>query len=340
MQSAILCSLTFLAISLATLLEQARPTAGVTSADSIGQVLRLSDRNLTYAIPRGTLPGTLDAGKLRLETSIVTMPTTGDMQSLLVAQGIQWNPTVLGAIYDLNPSIDNLNLVKPGTPVVLPRANGDSEFQTAMGLGYRLVLMRDVVLSNTITASSSRLQLQAERLATVGVGRFAQASDQPQLRDAVASARGLIASTLDGELPVPQRVLQQTYLNARAIDQELNQALSQDKIMPEVARAVADIVTSQKAIVTDLQNGGSGLGRVIAYTISATDGTPRMLLRVQFAPMLDLDSVDQFDNPTSPAIQALVIGADYSFWAPNCDKKVTTRVQKGANPITLLIKSQ
>jgi hypothetical protein len=145
---------------------------------------------------------------------------------------------------------------------------------------------------------------------------------------------------LDGELPVPQRVLQQTYLNARAIDQELNQALSQDKIMPEVARAVADIVTSQKAIVTDLQNGGSGLGRVIAYTISATDGTPRMLLRVQFAPMLDLDSVDQFDNPTSPAIQALVIGADYSFWAPNCDKKVTTRVQKGANPITLLIKSQ
>jgi hypothetical protein len=115
---------------------------------------------------------------------------------------------------------------------------------------------------------------------------------------------------------------------------------SADPDVAQVESATVDqleeATQGQQSIVADLEAGGSALGLVEVRTVDNL-GKARPLLRVTYAPKLDPASVSSFSGLTSPAMETLVVGADFTLTAPGADQPVTIRVAKKNQPVTLKI---
>lgn len=304
---------------------------------------------------RVTLPaGAAPIEELKVTTvdpEPVSLTTSHDISALLTARGIEPTPDAIGLIYDLNPTLDDVRSLLQGAELVLPKVGGNAALADAIAKGYRVQMNSAETSFATLKASTAQLQQLADRVSFVRPERFRSAADQQRFIAAFTAGRSLVEQTLSGKYPLAEKVQRQTALYLAAMKKGAEAAIgtccevfsgpsadADDQQLDSTAvDAVQDATRGQQAIVNDLSSGGSALG-LVEVTTTGTDGKPRRLLRVSYAPRLDPTSQTPFHGLTSPVAETLVVGADFTLTVPGADTPVTLRVNKANQPVAFLVR--
>jgi hypothetical protein len=296
----------------------------------------------------GTDVSRIDPGDVRLKSEQVVLRTDDKIPDLLEASGIKPDVNALALIYDLNPDIDDIRFVTPGTPLVLPRVEGDLYYQMATNKGYRVTLLGDTSVLETVTTHESELKKVVERIANIDASRFSRREDKEALIKTIEKARlslGLIGSN---RYAVSRRVLKQSALEAASLTSSVSRALNSGGSLSHEFIAEAERDSQSLQVKSEsLQTGGSAQARVEVQTIKDINGKaePVPLLRIFYAPELDLKSVGKYRSPSTPTSEALPVGGRFTFWAANTedgrdrvsDTSTVTVRSKSNDPIKLLV---
>jgi hypothetical protein len=302
-----------------------------------------------------TLPNSVRADVTRIDTSAVKLKAErivlradDRIVDLLDATGIKPDADALGLVYDLNPDIDDFRYVTPGTPLILPRVEGNLFFQMATSKGYRVALLRDATMVQTINTQESELKKVRDRIATLEARRFSRPEDKDILIRVVENAAESLEVIGSRRFAVSDRVLKQSTLEAAKLMESLSRTMSAgETFSPTLIAAAQNNGESLQAKSESLKTGGSAQARVEVKTIRNVNGKaePVPLLRIFYAPELDLKNIGKYRTPSTPTSEALAVGGRFTFWAANTEDgsnrisdTATVTVKKTSNdPVTLLV---
>src|SRR6266851_4950683 len=275
-----------LSIAAAIAMSLAPPPAGSAAAQrttpaATAASRALANTKLTMTVPAQGLPAESDATKAAVISERVQVSRASDLSGLLTARGVEPTPEAIGAIYDLNPTLDDIRNIKPGTTLALPKLTGDPALRAAISRGYKIHVANEATPIKSVTATNIRLGVLSERISSVGVERFRVAADRERFVRSFTTARSLIDRTLNAHLPLAQKVLRQTGVNAAILENAARLALGSgdvespgpfaddgiDQIDTATANRVDEANRSQQAIYDDLSQGGSALGLVRVITV-------------------------------------------------------------------------
>lgn len=292
--------------------------------------------------------GRTDIRNIRLKSERVTLQTTDSIPKLLEASGISPDVNAFALIYDLNPDIDDIRSIPPGTPLILPRVEGDLFLQKATSQGYRISLVRDLAGVLTIISRERELEKIAEKLSGLPDSRFSRAEDKAAVIKALETARLSLRVIGSNRYAVSQRVLKQSALEAERLMTKISKAINSGGPLSFEFRA--EIESTGQALQVksvSLEIGGSAQARIEVQTIRNVNGKaePVPLLRIFYAPVLNPTDISKYRAPSTPTTEALPVGGSFTFWAANNDdgsgrvsdtSTITVR-SKNNDPIQLLV---
>jgi hypothetical protein len=301
---------------------------------------------------RATLPAStraaanrIDPAKINLTTEKLIFQSSDKLSDLLEASGIKPDVDALSIVYDLNPTIDNLKSLRPGTILTLPRLEGDLYTQLAVTQGYRMALVTDTAAFAEVRLRESQLEKLSDELATIDEKRFADPDDKDAISKATTSARNSLKLITSKRFAVSSSVLKQSSAEAEILNNMLTKALNSPGTMNRQARQnIENATAALNARSNDVARGGSGLITVDVKTVKKADGSDVPRLRVFYAPELDPEDVGDYPNPSTPTSKALPMEATFNFWAaeskngPRVSDTVTLTVHSKGDTVTLLIK--
>jgi len=283
---------------------------------------------------------------ITLKGESVAVQGSSDIKPFLESRGIEPDVNSRSIIYDLNPNIDRLDLIPPGTVLLLPKVEGDFLFENAKKEGYRVKLSQDGGPLKAINIVRAELKKSFHALAKVNFEQFGGPQDQKAIVNLLNNADRSLALISSGSFPVSQMVLKQSALEAEFLKNGVVKASgSTEKIG---VAALEDINKTTKGLISrsdDIKEGGSGSGLVTVNTVKKVNGSVVHRLRVFFAPIFNRTNAAIFRTLTSPATEALPIGGTFTFWAAVGDKdptplsdEISITIKRGNSPITLLVK--
>lgn len=290
----------------------------------------------------------IDTSDVKLRAESVVLRDDDNIVDLLDATGIKPDADALGLVYDLNPDIDDFRYVTPGTRLILPRVEGNLFFQMATARGYRIALLRDTTAVKTINTQESELKKVHDRIATLEAGRFSRPEDKDILLRVVENAAQSLEVIGSKRFAVSERVLNQSTLEAANLMESLSRTMSAgESFSPVLIAAARSSSESLQAKSESLKSGGSAQARVEVKTIRNVNGKdePVPLLRIFYAPELDLKIVGKYRTPSTPTSEPLAVGGRFTFWAANTEDgsdrvsdTSTITVKKASNdPVTLIV---
>jgi hypothetical protein len=286
-----------------------------------------------------------DLRKVAVKAEKVSVTSELGVASSLKEGGIEPDVRALSLIYDLNPEIERLDAIPPGTVLELPRLRGDAQLKTALGQGYTATLAYSSSAVKKVNEQTAELGKLSQEAARLDANEFGGAESKQEIMALMATAQTSLAEIGSEKYPVPQQVLRQSALEAGEFRRLIAQARSSSGAARVQANAEAQkIASALEARSADIKSGGSGGHRVEVHTVKQSDGTEVLQKRVFYAPKLDPDQVEKYPSPSSPTSKSLPIGAELTFWAGEGDDpkpisdKVTIVVQAKNDPIKLQIK--
>jgi hypothetical protein len=291
--------------------------------------------------------GRIDTSDVKLKAESVVLRADDKIVDLLDAAGIKPDADALALIYDLNPDIDDFKYVTSGTRLILPRVEGNLFFQMATAKGYRVTLLRDTTTVRTINTQESELKKVRERIATLETNRFSRPEDKELLLSVIDNATKSLEVIGSKRFPVSDRVLNQSTLEAANLMENISRTISAGtSFSPGLVAAAQADSKSLQAKSESLKTGGSAQARVEVKTIRNVNGKeePVPLLRIFYAPELDLKTVGKYRTPSTPTSEALPVGGRFTFWAANTEDgsdrlsdTSTITVRASNDPVTLIV---
>src|SRR5262249_50108888 len=119
-----------------------------------------------------------DASQLTIET--VVTQANANIFDLLTASGIEPDVEAFTIVYDLNPSLMQVDPLPSGVNLVLPKVTGE-KFQDKIRHGYLVMLTVDSALREELARSSSELQDLSSQFAGLPADRFASPSTKQEM---------------------------------------------------------------------------------------------------------------------------------------------------------------
>jgi len=118
-------------------------------------------------------PAAWPDGSFELSTEAVTTQAAASIYDLLTANSIEPDVEAFTVVYDLNPSLKQVDPLPVGVNLVLPKARGGGKLQQKFKDGYLVMLTVDRGLRTGFAESASRLQDLSARFADLPTARFA-----------------------------------------------------------------------------------------------------------------------------------------------------------------------
>lgn len=273
-----------------------------------------------------------------LQSEKVTLTETTDAAELLKRSGISEDVNSLSLFYDLNPTIDRLKGLPPGTVLRLPKIGGSEDVLNALNQGTRFAIVRDATALRRVQAKEVEIRKLSGDIAQLSPSIFERLGDKETLTNAVSKSLESLRVIASDQFAVSERVLRQTEIEARSLKNLVTWAA---RTQTTISRAVIAEAKETSEVLDeksdDISSGGSGLITVEVRTLKSPDKTDVRALRVFYRPKADPMAVEKFQVLSSPAIQALPI-ANYFMWAtardeptPAVTDTVPVKVRKNQN---------
>lgn len=315
-------------------------TAGVSTPANINE-----PKSVSVTLPEQTTR--INPSSIKLKAESVTFRTNDSISELLEASGIEPDVNALSLVYDLNPTIDNLQSVTPNTSILLPRIEGDIYTQMAMTKGYRLSIKRELSAIHLVKSKEVEIKKVFDSVASLDQTRFHDPNDQAAISRILDRAQKALRILGSNRFALSQKVLRQSAVEAEGISAMMVNAIGSEKTIDgSLLEAIETNTVALEARTDDLSSGGSAQIRVEVQTVREKGGAPVRDLRVFYAPELDLSSFDKYRNPSTPTTEALPIGGRFTFWAGEGDDGINrlsdtvtiTVHSKNNDPVKLQVK--
>jgi len=270
---------------------------------------------------RSVLLALLCAGALRAQepglSCCTARPVTvqkGDtIDSLLQSSRIKLDGSSLAAVFALNPELDQLGALRPGSTIVLPVPKDPGGVVT---LGLVPEVKRDLLVV------SESLNDLVEPLGALPAARFGTPDEKEEIIGALDEIRGYLDEinlvTKENRLPLGAELLRQSLAETRAVQQLLEDVTRRKKVWDRQSRALIVGVSEDlnlKARSFDEIRGGEG--RVRWRDVDVVVDVRRSGLRVFYVNQRFKDRPDwvrPFPGVGSQLREKLLEG-DYLFWA-------------------------
>lgn len=197
--------------------------------------------SLKLALLACFLCGLLSVGPLRSQdfglSCCTARPVTvqkGDtIDSLLQSSHVKLDGSSLAAVFALNPDLDQLGALRPGSTIVLPVPK-DPEGVVTLGLVPEV--KRDLL------AASEALNDLVEPLGSLPAARFGTPDEKEEVIGALDEIRGYLDEinliTKENRLPLGPEMLRQSLAEARAVQQLLEDVTRRKKVWDRQSRAL------------------------------------------------------------------------------------------------------
>jgi hypothetical protein len=280
-----------------------------------------------------------------------------NIKQLLKANGISPDADAFGLLYDLNPKLDKLDSLAPGTELLLPKVQSGGS-APALPAGYLLALtvdkkLKDELLTkldalNSVTASAPRLE----------VARFNDAEDRRIVLATIADLNQsleVIANVIAGKVrPVSSEMLNQIKAEVEMLQPTLAGLAQSDRKLSdsdrEIIKLVADDLQIKRKTFNEVRDPGQPPTRwaevqVVVKTLKTDDGSAVTNLTIYYVPEALFGKGDfqrTFNRLSSPTDQTLP-EANYRIWAARAGdtrpvtevKRVEVRKGSGNGPVTV-----
>jgi hypothetical protein len=293
----------------------------------------------------------------KLDTYKVTPQAATSIYDLLTTAGIVPDADAYALVYDLNPSLQQIDPLPAGLSLELPRVTGGDDLQNKLRNGYLAMLVIDGNLREELARSANALQVLSRRFAGITTERFPSASTRQAMMTHIEALSGWFAHIQRTHLqrtgpPLRRQTLEGILDEAQALTSILTAILdTQGKVTPSDIEQVSVIyrdmqlqmkkydnvmageppaADSQYKVVVTIRGGDSGTAALQVYY--AWEGLFRK------PPREPLQS-HSFDGVGSGSSAVLTI-ADYVIWAgrpghpfpPLTDQKPIAIGPVGGNP--------
>jgi hypothetical protein len=297
-------------------------------------------------------------GHFELTKEAVTTQETANIYDLLTADGIEPDVEAFTVVYDLNPSLKQVDPLPTGVNLVLPKVRGGGNLQQKLKDGYLVMLTVDRTLRVEFAESASRLQDLSTRFADLPAERFAD----PAARSAIVSNVKALAvwfayvqKTFLQRTGPPLR--RQTLLGMHDEAAVLNSILAaivrgQEKVTPTDQEQV-------NAIYTDIQVQMKKYDNIMAGEPPVADQRYEVVVTIRNADRLENPQVyyaleglfrkppkEPYESkPFEKAVSGLLTFGDYVIWVgkpdhpfpPLTDQKPIRIEAAGGNPRNMVL---
>jgi hypothetical protein len=297
-----------------------------------------------------------DGSKLTVETAAAA--ANANIYDLLTANGIEPDVEAFTIVYDLNPSLMQIDPLPSGVSLVLPKIAGGDMIQETLRHGFLVMLTVDSGLRQELAKNTSDLQDLSARFASLSSDRFAS---PPTRQEMVSNIRALAGWFAHVQRTFLQRtgppLRRQTLLGIRDEVVALNSVLSDivgghQKITPDDQEQINAIYKDIQGQIKKYDNVMAGEPPVadgqytVVVTIHGRDAEAIHGLQVYWTyqglfrkPPKEPLSSQPFDGVGSGSSVNLTI-ADYVIWAgkpghpfpPVTDQKPVSIGPIGGNP--------
>jgi hypothetical protein len=285
-----------------------------------------------------------DSNLIRLTVEEVPVARSEEVRQLLEARGIRWSGRAASLIYDLNPSLVDIRSVSHGTTLIIPKLTGDSFLESLKAGGPIVTLStREQQPNRIVSASQKALKDLSSLLSKIPLIHFRKPQVKTTLIRMLDSAQRSLMFLMGDKSQASQRVLLQTSLEALRLEEIVSEGLAANRVgnasIQQEAQSISEAISARSK---EIKAGGSALASVEVQTLKK-DGRPIPGLRIFYRPKLDEKHVDKFRSPSTPANEALALGATFILWAGEGDdpKPIsdhqTIVVRRNNDPVKLII---
>ena len=163
----------------------------------------------------------------------VTVQKGDTIDSLLQSSRIKLDGSSLAAVFTLNPDLDQLTALRPGSTIVLPVPKDPGGVVT---LGLVPEVKRDLL------AASEALNDLVEPMGSLPAARFGTPDEKEEVIGALDEIRGYLDEinliTKENRLPLGPEMLRQSLAEARAVQQLLEDVTRRKKVWDRQSRAL------------------------------------------------------------------------------------------------------
>jgi len=270
----------------------------------------------------------------------VTVQKGDTIDSLLQSSRIKLDGSSLAAVFALNPDLDQLGALRPGSKIILPVPKDPGGVVT-------LALVPEV--KRDLLAASEALNDLVEPLGALPAARFGTPDEKEEVIGALDEIRGYLDEinliTKENRLPLGPEMLRQSLAEARAVQQLLEDVTRRKKVWDRQSRALIVGVSEDlnlKARSFDEIRGAEGPVRW--RDVDVVVDVRRPGLRVFYVNQRFKDRPDwvrPFPGVGSQVREKLLEG-DYLVWAAEPGKaapateKIAVQVRKqGRKPVEI-----
>jgi len=253
---------------------------------------------------------------VRVTWRVIEVPPDSTIHELLLSQGILPDVEAFAVVYELNPQLNQLSRLTPGTTLMLPVIDSPATIES----GKRIAIVLDADLKESITGRVYQLRKILPRIRTLQNGLLDTAVS---LDDAVDTLEFMqLGFVRRNGRPISREALEQLDADAALLNAALSRANDRGRWERESSDALSAVLNDiriKKRAFTQIASGKPPDRwpevRVIVRTLKG--GIPVSNLRVYYVPQAlrgNSAAIRTFDRLSTPSDRSLP-EADYFVWA-------------------------
>lgn len=290
-------------------------------------------------------PGLGSLGLSGFTAEQVTVQKGDTLGSLLRAHRIDPDGNALAAVFVLNPELESVASLRPGTRLSLPVA--------PPGPPVHLSLATEI--KEDLIAAAESLNDLAEKLSTLPTTRLGTPDQREDVIGALDEIRGYLDElnrlAQENRVPLDPELLRQSLVEARLTEATLGTPIRAGKGLTEADRRTIRGISDDlnlKAVNFDEIRKSRGMARwrdvrVVVHLSRASDRAPVSNLRVYYANQHFKDQPEARPFPgMSGQVEGRLLEGDYVLWAAEVGKtlpvteKVAVKIRKqGQEPVEI-----
>src|SRR5947209_6569778 len=222
-----------------------------------------------------------------------------NIKQLLKANGVFPDADAFGLVYDLNPKLDKLDPIAPGTELLLPKAQSGGP-GPALPAGFLISLTVDKRLKDEVLTKLDALNNVVATATHFPVTKFNNEEDQRAVLVSIADLKQsseIIANVIAGKVqPVSSEVLNQIKTEVEILQPTLNGlAQGEQKLSDrdrEIIKLVADDLQIKQKTFSEIRDASELSGRwpevrVFVNTLRPDDGSTVANLTIYYESEVD-----------------------------------------------------
>lgn len=264
--------------------------------------------------------------EIKFGVQSVTVKPGQSAKTLLKDRGIEPDASALGVLYSLNPQLNQIGSVRPGSRLMLPEVRINQPTPEAGGLAAFLRLERQ---TSRFRDQIDALQATVLEFNKLPGAKFEAEAIQQRLADNLTDSCAKLTALRGDRNPVPPALVEQVTSEIEIVAAALSQAAaSEEKIGRREIEFASKMDRHWQVSAREVEEGFRGTRIVSVETVAAIGNqkSPQNNFSVYFVadgiydlyqnePDELIRKAHTFNKPSSPTDCREIMSGDYRFWA-------------------------